>query len=153
MEKYDELFAPFRNGCSFMEIGLAMGESIRLVDEYFENSKIVGVDLSIVFTPPAYENQVELIACDGTKPELLDKLGDQMFDIVIDDGSHMTQDQLDTFNLLKGRMKPGGVYIIEDILAWGIEESKYRLLHNNIEVVDMRHINGRFDNILLIFRF
>lgn len=150
LETYDKLFKPFQKGCTFMEIGLAMGESIRLFDEYFENSKIVGVDLSIVFEPLKYKNDVTLIAADGTKP--IDQLKDQTFDIILEDASHMTQDQIDTFNLYKNKMKKGGVYIIEDILALDQERHRYLALHHNVEIIDMRS-NGRFDNCLVIIRF
>ena len=152
LETYDKLFSPFRNGCSFLEIGLAMGDSISLWDKYFKNSSIIGCDLSIIFEPLDYNNEVTLIACDGTKPILLEKLGDRTFDIVVEDSSHMTQDQIDTFNLLKGRMNKGGVYIIEDLLSLDTERHRYLALHPNAYIVDMR-ANGRFDNALVVIPF
>lgn len=151
-ETYDKLFAPFQKGCSFLEIGLALGDSIDLFDEYFENSDIVGVDISVVFTPKKYKNNVTIIEADATKANFLKDIKGKKFDIIIDDGSHMTQDQIDTFNLLKGSMNKGGVYIIEDILALDQERSKFERLHSNCEIIDMRH-NGRFDNVLICYRF
>lgn len=152
LETYDKLFAPFQKGCSFMEIGLALGDSVDLFDEYFEDSEIVGADISIVFTPKKYKNKVEIIEADATKREFLKHIEGKTFDIVVDDGSHMTQDQIDTFNLLKPYMKKGSVYVIEDILALNQERSKFERLHSNCEIVDMRS-NGRFDNVLIIYRF
>lgn len=152
LETYDKLFAPFQNGCSFLEIGLAGGDSIKLWDEYFDNSKIVGCDLSIIFERLQYKNEVELISCNATDAKILTELREKTFDIIIDDGSHMTQDQITTFNLLKSRMNKGAVYIIEDILALDIERSKYEGLHSNCEIIDMRD-NGRFDNALIIYKF
>lgn len=152
LETYDKLFAPFQKGCSFMEIGLALGDSVDLFDEYFENSEIVGVDISVVFTPKKYKNKVEIIEADATKREFLKHIEGKTFDIVVDDGSHMTQDQIDTFNLLKPHMKKGSVYVIEDILALNIERHRYLALHHNVEIIDMRD-NGRFDNALIIIRF
>ena len=152
-ETYDKLFKPFQKGCKFMELGLALGHSVDLFDQYFENSEITGVDISLIFEPKEYKNKVDLILADATMPNILERLGDKTFDIIIDDASHVTIDQINSFNLLKGRMNKGGLYIIEDILSWDIEHSKYKQLHDNIEVVDMRHINNRFDNMLLIFRF
>lgn len=152
LETYDKLFKPFQNGCTFMEIGLALGKSIELFDEYFENSKIYGVDLSIVFTPLDYKNAVKLIATDGTKPEMLNHFNGDKFDLVIDDGSHMTQDQIDTFNIIKPHMNKGGVYVIEDILALDQSRNLFTSLHDNCEIIDMRS-NGRFDNVLLVYRF
>lgn len=158
LETYDRLFAPFRNGCTFMEIGLATGDSIKLFDQYFENSNIVGVDISVVFQKenlPIIKNGnfIEIIETDATKYEFLERIKDyDSFDIVIDDSSHVTQDQIDTFNLLTCKMKPGSLYIIEDLLALDIERSKYMGLHENVEIIDMRS-NGRFDNALCIIRF
>lgn len=152
LETYERLFKPFQNGCSFLEIGLAAGDSIKLFDEYFENSNIIGVDISVVFTPGKYKNNVKIIESDATKLSFLNEIEGAKFDIVIDDGSHMTDDQITTFNMLKDKMNPGGVYVIEDILALDIERKRFEALHNNIEIVDMRH-TGRFDNVLLIYRF
>ena len=158
LETYDKLFEPFQNGCKLLEIGLALGDSIDLWNEYFYNSRIIGVDISVVFDVKKYcrtntiSNHVDIIEADGTKETILNILGKDSFDIIIDDGSHMTQDQITTFNLLKGRMNKGGLYIIEDILALDIERNKYLALHDNCEVIDMRN-NGRFDNVLIVYRF
>jgi 23S rRNA U2552 (ribose-2'-O)-methylase RlmE/FtsJ len=155
LEKYDELFAPFKNGCTIIELGLAQGDSIKLWDRYFKFSDIIGVDLSIIFDYKQEQesnNKITLIAGDATKANFLNEIKGKAFDIVIDDASHLTQDQLDTFNLLKGKMNKGGIYIIEDILALDIERSKYERLHSNCEIIDMRS-NGRFDNILIVYRF
>jgi hypothetical protein len=151
-EVYDELFDPFRDGCTFMEIGLALGDSIKLVDRYFENSKIIGVDISVVFTPGEYKNDVTILEADATKPEFLEKIKGITFDVINDDASHMEADQIATFKLLKDKMNPGGLYIIEDILALDQNRHRFEALHDNCEIVDMRH-TGRFDNVLVIFRF
>lgn len=152
VDTYDKLFAPFQKGCSFMEIGLAMGDSIDLFDEYFDNSEIVGVDISVVFTPKKYKNDVAILEADATKANFLKDIEFKTFDIIIDDGSHMTQDQLDTFDLLKGKMNKGGIYVIEDLLALDIERHRYMRMHKNVEIIDMR-ANGRFDNALVVIRF
>lgn len=151
-ETYDKLFEPFRDGCTFMEIGLALGDSVTLVDKYFENSKIIGADISVVFTPGQYRNDVRIIEADATKPEFLEHIKDLTFDIIVDDGSHMEADQIASFVLLKNKMNPGGLYIIEDILALDQNRHRFEALHPNCEIFDMRH-TGRFDNVLIIFRF
>ena len=153
VDTYDKLFAPFRKNCSFLEIGLAMGDSIKLFDEYFENSKIVGVDISVVFQRGVYKNEVEIIQSDATKKEFLSTIGERTFDIVIDDGSHMENDQVDTFNMLKPRMNKGGVYIIEDILALDQNRKRFESLHANCEIIDLRKVKNRFDDVLIIYRF
>jgi len=148
LDTYERLFAPFRNGCTIMEIGLAMGDSLKLWDEYFENSFIFGLDISVVFEPAKYKNTVVIAEGDATKQLTVPC----HFDIIIDDGSHMEADQFKTFKLLKDKMNPGGIYIIEDILALDQNRHKFEALHTNCEIVDMRH-TGRFDNVLIIYRF
>lgn len=160
---YDKLFQPFQKGCTMLEIGLAMGDSIKLWDRYFDGSRIVGVDISVVFTPPTSNNNViEIIEADATKAEISQRFEDEEFDIIIDDGSHMEQDQMATFELLKHKVKKsktqggftlsGGLYIIEDILALDQNRHKFQALHDKCEIIDMRH-TGRFDNVLIIYRF
>lgn len=151
LETYDKLFKPFQNGCTFLEIGLAMGKSIELFDEYFENSKIYGVDISVVFTPGKYKNDVRILEADGTKPGFLNHINDK-FDLVVEDSTHMTSDQINTFNLVKPYMKKGSIYIIEDLLWLDADREKYMALHDNVEIIDMR-ANGRFDNALCVIRF
>lgn len=153
IETYDKIFSAYRNNCSFLEIGLAMGDSIKLFDEYFVDSKITGVDISVIFQPIPYKNKVDIIQADATKPEFLEKIKDRTFDIVIDDGSHMYEDQKATFMMLKNKMNKGGVYIIEDIIGFDISKRLFPLLHDNCEIIDLRSVKGRFDDALIIYRF
>lgn len=157
LDTYDKLFEPFRNKSTILEIGLATGSSIKLWDRYFEESMIVGCDISVVFNPadlPTTDNcnAIHIIEADATKPEFLENIKNYEFNICIDDGDHQTQSQIKTFNLLKHKMKPGSLYIIEDLLALDVERERYLALHDNVEIVDMRQ-NGRFDNCLCIIRF
>jgi hypothetical protein len=39
----------------------------------------------------------------------------RMYDVVIDDGGHSMEQQIQTFLSLWGRVKPGGIYVIEDL--------------------------------------
>jgi 23S rRNA U2552 (ribose-2'-O)-methylase RlmE/FtsJ len=153
IEWYAKLLEPYKNKCSMMEIGLALGDSIKLWDEYFVNSRIIGVDISVIFEPKKYKNKVSIIEADATKPAFLEKIKNEKFDIIIDDGSHMEKDQIDTFNLLKGKMNKGGIYIIEDILALDSNRQRFEALHDNCEILDLRKVKGRFDDVLIIYRF
>lgn len=152
---YEQLLAPYRKGCNFMEIGLAMGLSLAMWREYMPTSKIVGVDLSILFDPKPHEaSGTILISANATKPEFLDKLPSGMtFDVVIDDASHMCADQCETFRLLKPRMNPGGIFIIEDILNLEACRPSLEALHDKVQVYDLREVKHRFDDVMVIFRF
>ena len=41
--------------------------------------------------------------------------GDRMYDVIIDDGGHSMQQQLNSFKVLWPRVKRGGVYVVEDL--------------------------------------
>lgn len=146
IEEYETLLAPYREKCAFLEIGLALGKSVAMWDEYFgAASTLYGADISLVFDLVPFPRW-NFIQADATKPGILDRLG--TLDVVIDDGSHQTADQLATMNLLMPRMNPGGLYIIEDILDLEATIDQFP----GAEVRDLRARKGRFDDVLLIFR-
>lgn len=157
IEPYEQLLATYRNGCTILEVGIAQGWSVKMWNDYFHNSRIIGNDISIVFdvneTKPVNNNTIEYIQHDATKQSFLETISNTTFDIIIDDGSHMEQDQFDTFNMLKHRMNKGGLYIIEDILALDMNKHKFLKLHPDCEIMDLRHVKKRFDDVLIIYRF
>lgn len=154
VDVYEALIAPFRHRCDFMEIGVASGDSMRLWGDYFGvDCTITGVDLSLTFDTSKFDSRFSFIVGDATKPEIVEKLGGKMFDVCCDDASHMQADQIATFRLLKSHVKPGGLYIIEDILAPDISLRELTGLHAPCEVYDLRKNKGRFDDVLVVFRF
>lgn len=157
---YEKLLAPYRDKCDLLEIGLGGGQSLAMWQEYLlRASTITGVDISVAFDRTPFqaesdaEQRVAIIEADATKPEWLYWLGKRSFDIIIDDGSHMEADQIATFNLLKHRMKPGGLYIIEDVLNLEWSRAALTGLHPDCEVIDLRAKKGRFDDVLIKFQF
>lgn len=153
LEVYDKLFEPYRNNCTFLEIGLATGDSIKLWDMYFENSKIIGIDISVVFPLQDYKNDIEILEVDATTPKILDYIEDNSLQIVVEDSSHMEGDSIKIFNLLKPKMAKGGIYLVEDVLNIDLSKERFKTLHDNCEIIDMRHLNNRFDNCLILYRF
>jgi cephalosporin hydroxylase len=156
IEEYDKLFTPYRTGSTFMEIGLAMGMSLKMWCEYFEDSKIIGVDISVVFdknTIAPYDNKLYIIEADATKPEFIEHIKNQRFDVVNDDGLHTEQAQMETFKLLKPLMNKGSIYVIEDILNLDASKERFIALHDNCEIFDLRNVKNRFDDCFILYRF
>lgn len=146
--EYERLLAPYREKCRFMEIGLAFGLSVAMWDEYFgPEAALTAADISIVFDTSPFKRW-SFVEHDATKSTFLAELGDKKFDVVIEDGSHMTADQIATRDLILPRMNPGGLYIIEDIL--NIDATKH--LFPGAEILDLRPVKGRFDDVLIIYR-
>lgn len=151
---YEKLLAPFRERCDFMEVGIASGMSMKLWGDYFSiDCTITGVDLSLTFDTSSFDSRFTFIVADATKPDFVSKLSGKMFDVCIDDGSHSGDDQVATFQLLKNSMNPGGLYVIEDILSLEIERKRFESLHPSCEIYDLRNVKGRFDDVLICFRF
>lgn len=154
IDVYEQLLAPFRKRCDILEIGIAQGMGLKLFGEYLgPESTLTGIDISIIFDTKEFDNRFKFVVGDATKPEIVEKLGGKRFDVVLDDGSHMQADQVATFNLLKNSMRSGGIYVIEDILSPDIALTELTGLHSPHEVYDLRHVKGRFDDVLICFRF
>jgi len=93
-----------------LEIGVFKGASIRMWKEWFPECQIHGLDLFIENPIPDIPGIIwhKGNQCDW---ELLELLRKENFDIIIDDGSHASRDQLMTFFGLFN----GNEYYIEDI--------------------------------------
>jgi len=119
---YESYFKTLRNkSLNILEIGIggyenpnAGGESLLMWAEYFKYSKITGADLFEKHLN--LPNRVETIKLDQSNPEELKKLGNSKggFDIIIDDGSHISSHVILTFETLWNYLNNHGLYIIED---------------------------------------
>lgn len=154
IDVYEDILSKYRENSTVLEIGIFHGHSLKMWNEYFINSKIIGADITDAYLRDTIkEEKYNIIIADATKESFLNKLGDDTFDVIIDDGSHRLKDQVKTFNLLKNRMNKGGLYVIEDISKLDVDIEVYKALHDNIEVVDNRHIKNRFDDVLILYKF
>jgi hypothetical protein len=105
--------------------GYAPGGSLRAWRDYFPKGRIVGADIQ----PDTQfsEDRITTVLADSSSKEQLDKaLGDQMFDVIIDDGLHWDETQVQTLQNLWHRVRPGGFYITEDITEWSRIPTEFR---------------------------
>lgn len=124
---YDHLFSPRRNQeLNFLEVGVWKGNGLAAFHEYFPNANLYGIDDFTRVNPeqvPIFKkDRVQWGKCDSTIFEesslLLRKFGVQ-FDIIVDDGAHHPHANMFTFMNFKDALKPGGIYVIEDV--WPLE--------------------------------
>jgi hypothetical protein len=121
---YEQLFGPIRaNVKNFLEIGIFLGQSMKVWRDYFSNAEIHGLDIDWrhVVRVRGWDRITGHI-CDQSKPGDLYTVAsaicdekEAFFDIIIDDGSHDPQHQIISFFTLRPFLKPGGYYIIEDV--------------------------------------
>jgi hypothetical protein len=132
-ELYHMLFHPYRDrAVNFLEMGLLIGgpehgasadretkdlPSIRMWLEFFSKARIHGLDVSDFSW--FHHDRFTFHRCDMDDRANIDAAAARMpaLDIIIDDASHASHHQQNGFLSLWPQLRPGGLYIIED-LRW-----------------------------------
>ena len=156
IKTYEKLFTKCKN-VNLIEIGVNSGHSLKMWSEFFENSTIIGVDINSNSYMFKDDKNIIFKQGDATKEDILKSLPENIqFDYIIDDGSHMLQDQINTFKIFIKRLKPDGIYIIEDIQNFEAEFQYFiqlkKMYNLDLTIVDTRHGNIN-DDILMIYTF
>lgn len=120
IQEYDNLFREYKNNkIDLLEIGIQNGGSLEIWSKYFPKARnIIGCDINEKCENLLYEgNEIKVvvgdIAKDNTKKEILDRCSS--FEIIIDDGSHISSDIIKTFTKYFNTLKKGGIYVAEDL--------------------------------------
>lgn len=140
---------------NMIEIGLDQMGSFKLWSEYVPKAKIWGVD---IVPKESTDERLTIIQADQSIPSGIDKISElspKDCQFIIDDGSHIAEHQIKTFHkLFKDNLKPGGIYIIEDIeCSWwkdtstlyGYETGHFKVLDHFKSLADS--INQEFNGI------
>ena len=119
LRQYERLFQPFADQkIVVMEIGIHNGASLAVWERYFSQAQIVGVDIEPSrkqFT----RKRVQVEIGSQFDAAFLAALSQQYApSIIIDDGSHVDEHQIFTFEKLFPSLAPGGIYIVEDIQGY-----------------------------------
>jgi len=117
---YQSYFDRIKNEkLKILEIGIADGKSLLTWSEFFKNSTIVGVDIhkiNIIEKKLDVQN-IEIYQGSQSDSSFIKKITEKYgkFDIIIDDGSHLTKDVKKSFHLLFSCLSENGLYIVEDM--------------------------------------
>jgi Methyltransferase domain len=115
---YDRYFARYRNTeVCFVEIGVYNGGSLQMWKHYFgSKARIFGVDINPE-CKQLEEEQVKIYIGDQADKGFLEQLTKQIPrpDIVLDDGGHFMDQQINTFEVLYPHVAPDGIYMCEDM--------------------------------------
>lgn len=101
-----------KNPQRILEIGCLKGASLRMWREYFPNTELHSLDLFEEYKQPTDISGVTYWKGSQTDQYLLEQLRRTKFDVIIDDGSHNSVDQLVSFWSLMGSTK---LYVCEDL--------------------------------------
>lgn len=122
-QHYQRHFAEMRKRrITILEIGIggysdpkAGGESLRMWKSFFPKAQVVGLDIS---DKSAHQtSRIKTFCGSQTDTEFLERVIREIGqpDIIIDDGSHLNQDVIQSFSILFPKLKEGGFYCIEDL--------------------------------------
>lgn len=118
-DKYEELFTTYKNKqIKILEIGVYHGGSAIIWDKYFPLADITIVDIEPRLSVQNITNRVDhsrtrIVINDAYSDNFVKSIGN--FDIVIDDGPHDLQSQLNFIKLYYPKLNDGGLLIIEDV--------------------------------------
>ena len=133
------------------------GASLRVWRDYFPNAQIFGadVDTDILFE----EERIRTLHVDQRDPAAIramwNRVGDVVFDLMIDDGLHTFEAGSTLFQHSIERLAPSGIYVIEDVVPDDL--IRYRAFfeprdHQVDYVVMQRPGQALSDNNLVVIR-
>jgi len=114
------MFKPFKdNSITFLELGIYEGGSLLFWNDFFPNATNLGVDLELPAKFPINE-KIQMFRGDQTDKilliNLINKVSIDGLDLIIDDASHYGQfSKISFWHLFLNYLKPGGLYVIEDL--------------------------------------
>ena len=120
---YHTYFKKFRKSgqhIHMLEVGVSEGGSIEMWRDYFgpDRCTIYGIDItpSCKRMETMYPN-VKIFIGDQSNKDFLKSVINQIppLDIILDDGGHTMTQQIVTFETMYSHIKPGGVYMCEDL--------------------------------------
>ncbi|MFM9105799.1 MAG: class I SAM-dependent methyltransferase [Chloroflexota bacterium] len=100
-----------------VEIGVLTGASLRMWRDYFPRAQVIGLDIDPARAEVAGE-RISVVTGSQSDPEAIERvmwLSGQPLDFILDDGSHVNDLTVASFNLLVPHLRPGGLYVIEDL--------------------------------------
>ena len=117
-EYEDKLKQYQKSPIKFFEIGILNGGSLEIFSKYFSNAELIlGCDIDpkckeLHFDQP----NIKLVIGDVNNEIIKSKIIKySKFDIILDDGSHNSDDIIKTFFNYFNHLNDGGLYIIEDL--------------------------------------
>jgi hypothetical protein len=110
---------------NLLELGVYKGGSLLQWRDFFQNGRIVGLDLHPVYIDDS-TGRTRTYVGDQRDLQLLERIASECapdgFDIIIDDASHLAAfTKISFWYLFTNHLKPGGYYVIED---WRVSYSE-----------------------------
>ena len=103
-----------------LELGVHRGESLEMLADYFPAAQVLGVDANdlrgLTFSTPRIKAYQGLQDDAALHARIMAENNIAAYDLIVDDCAHIGSTAAASFHLLFPKLRPGGLYIIED---WG----------------------------------
>ena len=97
---------------NILEIGISCGNSLLMLKEFFPKATIYAIDINTDSVNLNLGDSIYKYVCDQTDYIRMQQLFSHMkFDIIIDDGSHITSHQQKSLGYLFPLLNTNGIYI------------------------------------------
>ena len=157
IDVYESLFASKRNeNLTILEIGTNFGGSALLWHDYLVLLDIMDRTLD-QHMKQMNPNRYKKIISNAYSQEVVNQIKIDYpngLDIAIDDGPHTLQSQKDFIQLYMPMIRKNGILVIEDISKIEYAHELKKIIPENYisEVIDLRHVKNRYDDIMLIVK-
>jgi predicted O-methyltransferase YrrM len=152
---YHELFKEKRyDNLNICEIGILGGSGLRMLQEYFPNSNLYGFEYHNTFIDDFKKNfdntRIKLFSMNvHDEINILQSLrtAGEMYDIIIEDTTHLIDDQIRVIKNIHPFLKKDGILIIEDIFLSNNENEYKEKLGNVLDnfkeyyFITLDHVN------------
>ena len=144
------LSAKPQNTLRILEVGTAFGGSLRCWMELYPTAHFYAIDHmpEVIEADVRNDSRLRILKSKQADPAVATAFPGVSFDLIIDDGSHQSNDQVATFAMLKNRLADGGKYIIEDIYPENAYSPEFK---NQFRVVDLSHSKNRGDDVAFVY--
>lgn len=149
IEVYEDLLKDKKVGV-MLEIGVFKGYSLAMWQEFFPLELVLGLDIDLTHIEAP---NLKVVQGDATDAEFVrETFGHLRFDLVIDDGSHLLEDQIKSFEAFRPLTNQGSLYVIEDIQD-PASYDRLLALHPAARLIDRRSVKNRYDDVLIVYSF
>jgi cephalosporin hydroxylase len=172
LELYENLLSKYKyTATNILEIGIGPpllisgfnnnGGSIKLWHDYFVNAHIWAVDiipLEDIAKDLDNNPRIHIVLSDAYDPQGIGYsiLKQVKFDFVLDDGPHTLESMIRFIQLYLPLVVDGGILIIEDVqdISWLdiLKQHVPETYKNSVEYYDLRHVKGRYDDIVFVVK-
>lgn len=140
-----------------LEVGICLGGSIKLWNDFFVNAKVHGLDIIPIeqIWSEIKKDNVVLYNSDAYNDNFFNEnfLNKNIkFDFMLDDGPHTLLSMIKFIQLYSKVMEDDGILIIEDVQSFEWIEILNCVVPDNlkqfVKVYDLRNNKGRYDDIV-----